>query len=388
MATKATGLITSDMVPNARSPQTLAATCVNAFARSPVKRPLLIITAWRSPGGRSERTACDVDRYASSSARCALAHHVGGEHRRGVRRGEGEHDPHQDQHERDRDRRGAREGATGDLDRLRAADQRLGDQGHQDQDTRLGEAPHERARSHRGESQPAVGGQERRQQVPAARLGRDGLATLAPFAPGTHPEQGIGGGAPTSTSAAVDRVGRCRRGGTTDAGHRPVARRTAGGPARALGHPASAPCARDARRQRPGGLRAPGRAAGALVRAGRRPPGPAVVPRGSCAAGSRRCGSPSTTANAPRWSTPPRCCDATVCRRRSSCARGWSTARVAPWWEVVWRASAAGRPVVLDGAELRGQAAVTALKGVPDPVRARGGRRTWPPRSATMRRNR
>ena len=38
----------------------------------------------------------------------------------------------------------------------------------------------------------------------------------------------------------------------------------------------------------------------------------------------------------------------------------------APWWEVVLRATARGRPVELDGVRLRGQPAVTALKRVPD----------------------
>ena len=37
----------------------------------------------------------------------------------------------------------------------------------------------------------------------------------------------------------------------------------------------------------------------------------------------------------------------------------------APWWDVVLRASAAGRVVEIDGRELRGQPAVTALKSPP-----------------------
>lgn len=41
----------------------------------------------------------------------------------------------------------------------------------------------------------------------------------------------------------------------------------------------------------------------------------------------------------------------------------------APWWEVVQRATARGLDVELDGVRLQGQAAVTALKRVPDPRR-------------------
>ncbi len=43
----------------------------------------------------------------------------------------------------------------------------------------------------------------------------------------------------------------------------------------------------------------------------------------------------------------------------------------APWWDVVLRASGAGRVVEIDGRELRGQAAVTALKHRPDEERRR-----------------